>query len=142
MQRKTAMSSDNSPQLPPKNTPWGEWDHADHLGNGIYCITTPSHGGLYIPPSMQRHVPDPVRICLMDGPQWAEEDIEMTLVLSVLIAYLEPYQLRQQFTAALDPSEQGAGIRLFDFARSVCQQYPQYEACLYYIPEEAPATLN
>ncbi len=38
------MSSDNSPQLPPKNTPWEEWDHADHLGNGVYCITTPSHG--------------------------------------------------------------------------------------------------
>lgn len=38
--------------VPYMSTPWGVADHIDHLGDGIMVVTTPGHGGAFVPNNM------------------------------------------------------------------------------------------
>lgn len=43
----------------PKDTPWGPAEHAAHLGNGVLSISTPRHGGLFLPDKVFCEIPAP-----------------------------------------------------------------------------------
>jgi len=53
-------------------TPWGKPDHAVRYGTGIVFYSTPSHGGFKVTPTLNRKMPDHLR--LADG--WYEEDCD------------------------------------------------------------------
>lgn len=42
-------------------TPWGQPDMITELGDGIKWVSTPSHGGCYMPPEKNKNIPDPLR---------------------------------------------------------------------------------
>ena len=59
---------------PPIDTPWGEPQQIDDLGQGLYSIPTASHGGLYIGMPIRKQLGRRVGQLLINGTQWAEED--------------------------------------------------------------------
>lgn len=70
-----------------KITPWGTAQEAQPLGEGILFVSTPSHGGFYVPPTIQaelaRTFPD---FRPWTGSwQWLEEDCDW-----VLLALIRP----------------------------------------------------
>ena len=42
----------------PKYTPWGAPDRTEQIAPGIHFIETPSHGGYYLEPSVNRKIPE------------------------------------------------------------------------------------
>lgn len=43
---------------PTRNTPWGRSDSQKELADGIWMVTTPSHGGVKLSPERQAQMPD------------------------------------------------------------------------------------
>ena len=41
---------------PPKSTPWGESDNVEKLADGIYFVSTPSHGGIWLAPERRKRM--------------------------------------------------------------------------------------
>jgi len=60
-------------------TPWGIADHVTVLDHGIRCVSTPSHGGYYVPPEARKLMP-PEALNTYAGPGWYEEDCDWALV--------------------------------------------------------------
>lgn len=65
------------------NTPWGKADRVQELGRGILFVTTPSHGGYFVPPELNGFIPLAHRLATwrgqgMDG--WYEEDCDWCIV--------------------------------------------------------------
>ena len=60
-------------------TPWGMADTVRHLDHGIIAVTTPSHGGYYVPPETRKKMPAPA-LTTWAGPGWYEEDCDWALV--------------------------------------------------------------
>lgn len=61
-------------------SPWGAPDRVELLVEGIYCVDTPGHGGLWLDPCRTWSMPEEARrfAALWShhmGPQWWEEDI-------------------------------------------------------------------
>lgn len=63
----------------PVSSPWGAVDGATQLAEGIYAVSTPSHGGVWIAPALRDQVPPVGREY---GKKWAhgsegwyEEDV-------------------------------------------------------------------
>ena len=75
---------------PPTNTPWGEPQQIEDLGQGLYFISTAGHGGLHIGVPIQKRLPRRVGQLLLNGTQWAEQDCETPIVLTILAPYLDP----------------------------------------------------
>ena len=75
---------------PPTDTPWGEPQQIDDLGQGLYFISTASHGGLYIGIPIRKRLPRRVGQLLINGTQWAEEDCETHIVMTILAPHLDP----------------------------------------------------
>jgi len=40
-----------------RNTPWGYADQCAHIGDGIYSVSTPSHGGYFVPDDLLHRIP-------------------------------------------------------------------------------------
>ena len=64
--------------LPTHHSPWGLVDYYQQLGNDIWVVTTPGHGGLYVGPESAGNIPIEVQQCMTDG-SWFEEDCEMPI---------------------------------------------------------------
>jgi len=60
-------------------TPWGQADHVRRLPHGIIAVSTPSHGGYYVPPETRRQM-HPLALNTWAGPGWYEEDCDWALV--------------------------------------------------------------
>lgn len=58
------------------DTPWGRADTAVDIGMGIMRVSTPSHGGFAVPPSVLRIMPG----LLVNRDGWYEEDCEWSKV--------------------------------------------------------------
>jgi hypothetical protein len=59
------------------HTPWGQADHCENLGRGVMSVSTPSHGGLFVPGSMVGNVSVAGRADAKrwsGSEQWYEED--------------------------------------------------------------------
>ena len=64
-------------------TPWGQSDSVVEVGRGIRCVSTPSHGGYYVPDSLLSAIPAAwqARAAEWSGsPNWYEEDCEWASV--------------------------------------------------------------
>lgn len=58
-------------------TPWGVADHYENLGQGIFTVFTPSHGGIFVPYEMLHCIPEEQRkeaAKWSGSEQWYEED--------------------------------------------------------------------
>lgn len=58
----------------PKNTPWGQTQHAEKLARGIYMLTTAGHGGIYLDGSRQLEIGK--RSKWLDSAAFWEEDCD------------------------------------------------------------------
>ncbi len=63
-----------------RNTPWGHADHVKDIGAGILAVTTPSHGGYFVPPELYAQMPPDLRHNPYGKGTWFEEDCEWSLV--------------------------------------------------------------
>ena len=60
-----------------RHTPWGAAHHATKLGRGIVCVSTASHGGLFVPAELLDQIPADRRADAKrwsGSEQWYEED--------------------------------------------------------------------
>ena len=65
------------------STPWG-WTHdVEELAEGVWRVTTPSHGGLKLSRERWAEIPDCVRSAMFT-PTFAEEDCEEPIVRTLL----------------------------------------------------------
>ena len=65
-------------------SPWGTIDNVTRLGPDVEIVETPSHGGLHFQNSAIGAVPEQVRATFIEGPTWAEEDLELPIALAFL----------------------------------------------------------
>ena len=65
-------------------TPWGAADNVCRLADGVWLVSTPSHGRLYLQGPAKEAVPAAIRDTLTNGAEWAEEDLEIVLMLAAL----------------------------------------------------------
>lgn len=65
---------------PPSVSPWGPVEWVDHHGNGVFEVSTPSHGGVFLPPDVNGGIPDGLR----NETGWYEEDDEAPRVIALL----------------------------------------------------------
>lgn len=119
---------------PPWDTPWGPADNVKNLGSGIFSVTTPGHGGLYIRGKAFRSIPKKVAETFMNGGHWAEEDCEMPIAMAVLMKFIDKDQIQYEFPMFMEEEEQGTK-RIFELARNVCERYQAYRPCLEYLKE-------
>lgn len=63
------------------NTPWGQSDHVKEFSNGIKFVTTPSHGGFFVPRPLYDAMPEELKCNVYGGGTWFEEDVEWSLVV-------------------------------------------------------------
>lgn len=59
------------------HTPWGHADQYENLGQGIMSVSTPSHGGIFVPECMLHCIPADFRHWAESwsgSEQWYEED--------------------------------------------------------------------
>jgi len=59
------------------DTPWGEADFVEELAEGIYLVSTPSHGGFKLSEERNAQIPEAFR--REDG--WYEEDVDALIVM-------------------------------------------------------------
>ena len=101
-------------------TPWGQADFPEELGDGIYSISTPSHGGIYMGADARRAIPAEVRKTFMNGGAWAEEDCEMYIALALLEA-----------KGKVDAGRLWLSVeKLRDGALKTAQRYEHYKAAI------------
>jgi hypothetical protein len=58
-------------------TPWGKADSYTNLGQGVFSVSTASHGGIFVPESMLHNIPAERRAWAAHwsgSEQWYEED--------------------------------------------------------------------
>jgi hypothetical protein len=68
-----------------RNSPWGKAQTVKAIADGIWFVTTPSHGGFYVAPHLRADIaPDLQRYaaawCHGFGPGWFEEDCAAAIV--------------------------------------------------------------
>lgn len=64
-------------------TPWGMADSVDQIGEGIVFVSTPSHGGYFVPPALNATIPATVKALTFNRlgeSGWYEEDCDAALV--------------------------------------------------------------
>ena len=111
----------------PRSTPWGEPTSADHIGDDIWLIDTPRHGGLFIGSHSKSALPAAIGDSFMHGQNWAEEDIEMAIAAALLFDTIQD-KLRVHWPAAVEQSEDGHP-RVVEWALQHCENYEDYRWC-------------
>ena len=74
-----ALAWGNSPNpeyAPPAHSPWGGIDALRFIAPGIFEVSTRSHGGIHLSPTLNADMPDDMR----SSDAWYEEDVEWSLV--------------------------------------------------------------
>jgi hypothetical protein len=59
------------------DTPWGRADHCENLGQGVMSVSTPSHGGIFVPVELLGNMSAAARADAKrwsGSEQWYEED--------------------------------------------------------------------
>ena len=110
-------------------TPWGAADNVCRMADGVWLVSTPSHGGLYLQGRARDAVPAAIRDTLINGPEWAEEDLEMVLVL----AALHGLGLVGEEAIWMTPK------KLHESAALIAVQYPRYSRAAGVLPATPPA---
>lgn len=76
-------------------TPWGTSDSAEQVAPGIVFYTTPSHGGYHVSSTVNRTMPDSLR--LDDG--WYEEDCDWARVALAFPSHFPPKAVEEACAA-------------------------------------------
>jgi hypothetical protein len=75
------MSQSFAPLARPRSSPWGEIDHAKEVAPGIWCVTTPGHGGYLLSTERRLAMPDHLKnVYTFAGANWFEEDCDWCIV--------------------------------------------------------------
>jgi hypothetical protein len=85
------------------STPWGAADHVTLIGDGIAHISTPSHGGFYVPPTLNEKIPAEWREaswCGLAKTGWYEEDCDAAMVILTFPQWFEPADLEYAYRFA------------------------------------------
>ena len=71
-------------------SPWGKIDYVQQMGDGIYIVGTPGHGGVWLSRERLKEMPATLktRTQFYDGGPWFEEDCE---VARVMVAFPEAF---------------------------------------------------
>ena len=115
-----------------KSSPWGEIDNVEDMGPGIVGVCTPGHGGVRLDPPASGRLPAAVKRTFMNGGNWAEEDLEMTIALALLLP-TNGEQIKLHMPIAGRTNEDGENA-LVASARQICQTYERYRPCLKHLP--------
>lgn len=89
-------------RLPPLNTPWGMADHSKKIADGIYFVSTPSHGGYWLSPENAAKVPAPLALWSDSWArsksrypaEWHEEDVCAATVVVAFPEHFTPEQVQ------------------------------------------------
>ena len=65
------------------HTPWGRAQDVEELADGVFRVSTASHGGLKLSRERWEEIPEQVRNVFLN-PLYAEEDCEEPIALSLL----------------------------------------------------------
>lgn len=79
-----------STQFPPVSSPWGHVDYREEVGKGIWSISTPSHGGLWLEPAIRSLMPASCRETPYSSGGFFEEDCDCLLVYARFPEILRP----------------------------------------------------
>ena len=77
------------------NTPWGREDTIQHLTDGLIAVSTPSHGGIYVPPEQRHRIPlhtAEATFCGQGLEGWYEEDEDARIVFDHFPGALEAWR--------------------------------------------------
>lgn len=72
----------------PRNTPWGRADHVEQIIPGMWFVTTPGHGGVYVAPERLAQMPAYMQSTPYSQGGWFEEDVDWCLPVVVFAAEL------------------------------------------------------
>lgn len=109
------------------HTPWGSAQTVVELGDGIWMMTTASHGGIHVRGAAMKAIPTSVRETFINGPEWAEEDCEASIAIAIL-----------QARGLIDADRLGCGPdTIRQAARSTAKNYPRYTPALEHLPAAA-----
>ena len=91
----------------PKDSPWGRVDCATHVADGIWSVSTASHGGYHLSPSRMREFRQkfPAFTTWAGGP-WFEEDCDWA---AVCLAFPEYFPADARIQATRTMARRGAG---------------------------------
>ena len=127
---------------PPTQTPWGDvedWECSD-LGGGIWLIHVPGTGGIHISGPAADALPYDLQKRLINGPEWAESNTELPIVVSIVLELLDTELLRIHLPQALLNPDDGITPIVLQ-AHQVCQNsryYAEFAQHLPAIPEQPP----
>lgn len=90
-------------------SPWGPIIDIDRLADGIYRVTSQSHGGIYLSPARRAELADKAphlleaveRKACCDKPSWWEEDCEASIPLLVFWDELPAEMRRPSYYASM-----------------------------------------
>ena len=120
---------------PPTDTPWGtveDWECSD-LGGGIWLVHVPGTGGIHISGPAADTLPYDLQKRLINGPEWAESDTELPIVVSIVLHLLDPNLLRIHLPQAL-PNTDNATPAIVIQAHRVCQNSRYYAEFRQHLP--------
>lgn len=63
----------------PTTSPWGQVDYCTKICDGIWIISTPSHGGIYVAPELYETMPEPMQSTPYSSGGYFEEDCDWVL---------------------------------------------------------------
>jgi hypothetical protein len=79
------------PEGCPKNSPWGPVDHGERFAEGVFFVSTPSHGGFKLEAKHNVLIPAAFR---REG-GWYEEDCDAAIPMFFMPQLFKPEQLRE-----------------------------------------------
>jgi len=83
----------------PKSSPWGTVQHSHRFAEGIWFVSTASHGGYWLSEQRQKEFHE-VEAFKDFGPQWLEEDCEACLVYLRWAGYATDEQIHDAIRTA------------------------------------------
>lgn len=83
----------NTPK--PAHSPWGSCDHATELLPGLWTVSTPGHGGLFLSEERNQLIPDYMR----SESGWYEEDCEWAHAAAIF-----PHAFKPEAQAHIEPT--------------------------------------
>ena len=117
-------------------SPWGEIQgYPEDYGPGLVGVNTAGHGGIRIDAPALSQVPSAVRKSLINGIHWAEEDVEMAIVLAFFIP--ERQELISRHLPMAGRKDEDGENALLSHARKLAETYPNYQIALKHLPKPA-----
>jgi hypothetical protein len=73
----------------PRHSPWGAVDHGEQFADGVFFVSTPSHGGFKLSPANNAEIPAAFR----RDDCWYEEDCDFAIPIFLLPAHFKPEEV-------------------------------------------------